>query len=197
MKELIENSLNVAQSYAEYMEMVLNLIKQGKSTGPVQSEDRLTFSKLNNSRMKRLDKQVRLSDNTIQKLTEVEGDFTWMVLTESWCGDAAQTLPVLNKFAESTDKIKLKLVLRDENEELMDQFLTNGSRSIPKVIVVDNSSNEVVGSWGPRSFKAGKMVSDYKAEHGIVDAHIKESLQRWYNEDKGVEIEREMLELIP
>jgi hypothetical protein len=103
---------------------------------------------------------------------------------------------VINKFAEANKRIDLKVVLRDENEELMNQFLTNGSKSIPKLIVVDNSTKEVVSSWGPRSAKAAKLVSDYKAAHGKVDAKLKTDLQNWYNEDKGAQIELEMVELI-
>lgn len=196
MKKIIEQSLKTAQSYTAYKEMVLQLLKEGKSTGLNQNDDLVHFTKLNNQRMKRLDKQTKLNEAALTKAQKINRDFTWMVLTESWCGDAAQTLPVINKFAEANAKIDLKVVLRDENEDLMNQFLTNGSKSIPKLIVVDNASKEVVSSWGPRSAKAAKMVSDYKQEHGKVDAKLKTDLQNWYNEDKGVHIEKEMVELI-
>mgnify|MGYP003574380213 FL=1 len=196
MEHIIHNSLASAQSYKEYKEMVLNLIKEGKSTGAEQSESRYHFSKLNNQRMKRLDKQTRLSEETLTKTQRIQKDFTWLVLTESWCGDAAQTLPVINKFAEANEKIDLKVVLRDENEDLMNQFLTNGSKSIPKLIVVENESKKVVGSWGPRSEKAAKMVLDYKEKYGVIDDQFKTDLQNWYNADKGAHIEKELLDLI-
>lgn len=196
MKNIIENTLKTAKSYTEYKQMVLELLKQGKSTGLNQNENLFNFSKLNNQRMKRLDKQTKLKENTLSKAQRINKDFTWLVLTESWCGDAAQTLPVINKFAEANEKIDLKVVLRDENEELMDQFLTNGSKSIPKLIVVDNDSKEVVGSWGPRSAKAAKMVLDYKEKHGKIDHTLKTDLQNWYNQDKGLHIEMEMVDLI-
>lgn len=196
MEHIIHNSLASAQSYKEYKEMVLNLIKEGKSTGAEQNESRYHFSKLNNQRMKRLDKQTRLSEETLTKTQRIQKDFTWLVLTESWCGDAAQTLPVINKFAEANEKIDLKVVLRDENEDLMNQFLTNGSKSIPKLIVVENESKKVVGSWGPRSEKAAKMVMDYKEKYGVIDDKFKTDLQNWYNADKGAHIEKELLDLI-
>jgi len=196
MKNILEKSLKTAHSYIEYKEMVLALLKEGKSTGIVQNDNLFHFTKLNNQRMKRLDKQTKLNVETLNKTQKINKDFTWLVLTESWCGDAAQTLPVINKFAEANEKIDLKVVLRDENEELMNQFLTNGSQSIPKLIVVDNNSKEVIGSWGPRSAKATKMVMDYKEKHGVVDAQLKTDLQNWYNEDKGFQIEMEMVELI-
>jgi len=196
MKYILEKSLRTAQSYTEYKEMVLQLLKEGKSTGIIQTDDLVHFTKLNNQRMKRLDKQTKLNEETLSKTQKINKDFTWLVLTESWCGDAAQTLPVINKFAEANERIDLKVVLRDENEELMNQFLTNGNKSIPKLIVVDNDSNEVVGSWGPRSAKASKMVVDYKEKHGKIDAKLKTDLQNWYNEDRGMHIEMEMVELI-
>lgn len=196
MKTILEKSLQTAHSYSEYKKMVLELLKEGKSTGVNQNEDLFHFTKLNNQRMKRLDKQTKLNKETLDKTQKINKDFTWLVLTESWCGDAAQTLPVINKFAEANERIDLKVVLRDENEELMNKFLTNGSKSIPKLIVVDNSSKEVVGSWGPRSLKATKLVQDYKQKYGKVDAKLKTDLQNWYNEDKGFHIEMEMVELI-
>ena len=196
MKNILEKSLQTAHSYTEYKKMVLELLKEGKSTGMDQNQDLFHFTKLNNQRMKRLDKQTKLNEETLSKAQKINRDFTWLVLTESWCGDAAQTLPVINKFAEANKKIDLKVVLRDENEELMNRFLTNGNKSIPKLIVVDNNSKEVVGSWGPRSAKATKMVIDYKEKHGKIDAKLKMDLQNWYNEDRGLHIEMEMVELI-
>jgi thiol-disulfide isomerase/thioredoxin len=196
MRKIIENSLKSAQSYTAYKEMVLQLLKEGKSTGVIQNNDLFHYTKLNNQRMKRLDKQTKLNEETLSKAQKINKEFTWLVLTESWCGDAAQTLPVFNKFAEANKKIDLKVVLRDENEDLMNKFLTNGSKSIPKLIVVDNASLEVVGSWGPRSAKASKMVTDYKEKHGKIDAKLKTDLQNWYNDDKGTHIEMEMVELI-
>lgn len=196
MVRIIKDSLKKAQSYLEYKQMILNLLEEGRSTGIEQNESLYNFSKLNDKRMKRLDKQTKLSERTEKKLQNVKRDFTWLVLTEGWCGDAAQTLPVINKFAEANPKIGLKVVLRDENDELMNKFLTNGSKSIPKLIVVDEKTNKVISSWGPRSKTATKMVTDYKEENGIIDAEFKKQLQIWYNSDKGMNIEDEIVELI-
>ena len=195
MDYIIEKSIKKAKTYFEYKTLVLDLIKEGKSTGVNQNEDLLNYTRLNDKRMKRLDKQTKLSESAKEEINSIDKDFTWLVLTESWCGDAAQTLPVLNKFSEVNPNIDLKVVLRDENEELMNQFLTNGSKSIPKLIVIDND-NKVVGSWGPRSKVATKMVMDYKEKHGKLDAAFKKDMQIWYHEDKGVNIEKDIVELL-
>ena len=132
MKKIIENSLKTAISYSAYRSLVNNLLIKGKSTGPEQSEDLTNYSLLNDRRMKRLDKTIKISEETIQEFQKVKQPQTWLVLTEGWCGDAAQNLPILNKIASDTANIDLKIVLRDENLDLMDLFLTNGGRSIPK-----------------------------------------------------------------
>lgn len=196
MQDIIDKSLKTAKSYEDYKSMVIDLSKEGKSTGPVQNESRVNYTKLNNQRMKRLDKQTRLSEEALNAAEKIDKDFTWLVLTESWCGDAAQTLPVINKFSEVNKNIDLKVVLRDENDELMGQFLTNGSKSIPKLIVIENESKKVVSSWGPRTEKATRMIQEYKEKHGKIDEIIKKDLQVFYNQDKGKQIEKEMISLL-
>ena len=94
-------------------------------------------------------------------------------------------MPVMNKVAELNDNIDFKVVLRDENEALMNQFLTNGGQAIPKLILIDNNTNEVVNTFGPRPTEATKLVNDYKAEHGTLTPEFKEDLQGWYNKNKG------------
>ena len=75
---------------------------------------------------------------------------TWFVLTEGWCKDAAQIVPVLHALAKLNSNIELKVLLRDDNLDLMDQYLTNGKRrSIPRLIAVDPDVMEELSSWGP------------------------------------------------
>jgi len=196
MINIIENSLNRSISYKEYRKLTANLLAKGKSTGETQTEDLLNYSKLNNSRMKRLDKTFNLSENSKDAIQNSTKKYNWIVLTESWCGDAAHALPIINKIAETSDNIELKIVLRDENEALMDKFLTNGSRSIPKLIAIDADTKEVLNSWGPRPFEATKMVQDQKERFGALDADFKKELQVWYNANKGVNIEEDILKLL-
>ena len=196
MKNIIENSLEKSISYQEYRKLVADLLADSKSTGENQTDDLLNYSKLNNSRMKRLDKTFHLSEKTMEAIQKSAKKYSWIVLTESWCGDAAHALPVINKMAEISETIELRIVLRDENEALMDKFLTNGSRSIPKLIAIDTDTKEVVDSWGPRPTEATKMVEEQKEKFGILDADFKKELQVWYNANKGVNIEENILELV-
>ncbi|MFT4576280.1 MAG: thiol-disulfide isomerase/thioredoxin [Polaribacter sp.] len=192
MKDLIKDSLTKSTSYTTFRNLVRDLLENGKSTGPNQSDALLNYSMLNDKRMARLDKKIKLSETTIERLNNVKKAQTWLLITEGWCGDAAHILPVMNKMSAENENINLKVILRDENPELMNQFLTNGSMSIPKLVVLD-TNDVVVSSWGPRPSIASKMVVDYKEKHGGLDSDFKKDLQLWYNKNKGVNIQEDLL----
>ena len=196
MKELIENALNRSISYDQYKNLVIDLLTKDRSTGNIQNLDYLNYSKLGMARIKRIDKTYKLSDRAKIQLEKLDQEQIWLVISEGWCGDAAHVLPIMNKMAQHTAKIDLKIVLRDENDTLMDQFLTNGSRSIPKLIVLDKKENKVIATWGPRPSEASKMVQDQKANFGILDKDFKKELQVWYNKNKGQNIEQDLLDLV-
>jgi len=195
MDNFIETGISEGISYQEYINLINSLVAEEKTTGTEQSAQRIGFTKLNASRMRRLDKTVKIPYNVLSLLQKINEKQTWLVLLESWCADGAQTIPVLNKLAEIASNIDLKIVLRDEHPELMDNFLTNGTRSIPKLIIL-NANYDVITSWGPRSTVASQMVAAYKKEHGKIDDSFKEDLQVWYNKDKGVTIINELIEII-
>lgn len=195
MKKIIEKSLANSYTYLEYRNLVSSLLAEGKSTEPEQSEALTNYSLLNDKRMKRLDKTIKISDSTAQEINQLKEPQTWLVITEGWCGDAAQNLPVIAKMVALNSNINLKLVLRDENLELMDLFLTNGGKSIPKLIILDQDNN-VLNTWGPRPNVATKMVAEYKAEHGALDAQFKQDLQVWYNKDKGLSTQEDFVKII-
>ena len=176
--------------------LVADLLAQGKSTAKNQSEDLLNYSKLNNSRMKRLDKTFEVSEKTEESIRNFSKNQIWIVLTESWCGDAAHALPVINKITESAKNINFRVLLRDENESLMNKFLTNGNKSIPKLIMLDADTKELVDTWGPRPSEAAKMVQMHKEKYGFFDDEFKKDLQVWYNANKGLNIEEDILELL-
>ncbi|WP_026452371.1 thioredoxin family protein [Aequorivita capsosiphonis] len=194
MKTLIEKSIAKAVDYTQYNLLFKQLVEEGRTTGE-QTQEKIDYTKLNLSRTKRLDKTAKIFEEATEAFKNISSEQTWLVISEPWCGDAAQTLPFLNKIAQLSEYIELKIVLRDENPELMDQFLTNGSQSIPVVIMLDSDMN-VIQTFGPRSKAATKLVSDYKAEHGVIDDAFKEMLQVWYNNDKGVSIINDVLETL-
>lgn len=196
MKLAVAESMQKAHSYVKYRTIVTNLLKDGKSTGNEQSEALTHYSELNEVRMNRLDKKMVISEENIQKLLSLKKNYTWLVLSEGWCGDAAQILPVFNKMAQIAPNIDFKIVFRDENESLMHAFLTNGSRSIPKLIVFETETFNVLGSWGPRPKGATDLITSYKRQYGQIDETAKTELQLWYHNDKGLGTQTEITDLM-
>ncbi|MDB9782863.1 thioredoxin family protein [Winogradskyella sp.] len=196
INNIISESLKKAISYSDYRALVTDLVDNESTTGNDKSEAMANYTMLNNKRMKRWDKTVKVSDELKAKIENYNKKITWLVITESWCGDAAHIMPVINKLAELSDYIDYKIVLRDENEALMNQFLTNGGKSIPKLIMIDHTTNSVVNTFGPRPAAATKMVSDYKLEHGNITPEFKEDLQHWYNKDKGQSTLNDLVHLL-
>jgi hypothetical protein len=179
-----------AMSFGEYTQLIDQLLTEGKTTGPVQNEAMFNYGKLNRQRMKRLEKTVAVDPEVAASIRALDVDWTWLVLTEGWCGDAAQNIPVIEKIAALNEGIKTRYLLRDENAELMDKYLTNGARSIPKLIALDRRTGEVLGTWGARPKSAQEHFFEMKRQ-GFEKPAIMESLQRWYLEDAGMSLQKE------
>lgn len=193
---ITEAVLHSAMNYDQYMTLLTDLLAEGKTTGDKQSEAMVGYGKMNVQRMKRLNKTIQLLpelEDVVQGLTR---KMTFLVITEGWCGDAAQNVPVFNKLTEHNNQIDVKLILRDENLEIMDGYLTNGGRSIPKLIALDSSTLEVIGTWGPRPETAQVMVSEFKKiENGDYSEFVKE-VQLWYTKDKTNSMQQELITLL-
>jgi hypothetical protein len=182
-------------TFAEYTKLLDDLLDLGMTTGPKQGEEMLHYAKLNRQRMNRLEKTVVLDNAVIDAAQKVNRKMIWLVIAEGWCGDAAQNIPVIEKIAAASANIETRYVLRDENTELIDMFLTNGSRSVPKLIAVEAETLEVLGTWGARPKEAQKLYEELKVL-GADKESIMEKLQRWYNADKNQAIQSEFLELL-
>jgi thiol-disulfide isomerase/thioredoxin len=177
-----ESRIEQGMTYAEYRTLLNALLNINQTTGKNHSPEMLKHAKMNIQRMNRLDKTVVLNENLVQSTAALKQKQKWVVLTEGWCGDAAQILPILNKIAESTDKIELVCLLRDENLDIMDLYLTNGGRAIPKLIIFDENLNELA-NWGPRPKEAHELYWGMKnAGHGYEA--ISTELHGWYARNK-------------
>jgi len=197
MKSIVAKALFNSHSYAEYRKLVTDLLSEGKSTGDEQSESLTHYTSLNEARMNRLEKTIKISEETITKLQSLDNHYIWLVISEGWCGDAAQILPILYKMAnESNKKVDLRIVLRDQNDELMSHYLTNGGRAIPKVIVICKEAGIVRADWGPRPKGATELMANYKKEFGVIDEKIKTDLQLWYLADKGISVQEELMQIM-
>jgi thiol-disulfide isomerase/thioredoxin len=193
---LVKESLSKAFSYQDYREQVATHVEYGTSSGPDKSEALSNYTLLNNSRMKRLDKTMKIEEDVLEKFKQYHKNVTWLVLTESWCGDAAHAMPVMNKLVEQAKNLDFKILYRDENKELMNRFLTNGTMSIPKLIAFDNETQEVINDWGPSPLMIMNKTKDFKAANATLTTEFKKEIQIWYNQNKGKCIARDLLKLI-
>lgn len=189
---LIDETFN----YNQYRQLVDKLLERGRTTGDHQSEDIIDYTRMNVQRMNRLDDRITLSDSLKEALEKVDRKWIWLVLTEGWCGDAAQNLPAIHKMAEYSPNIDLKLLLRDEHPEVMDAYLTDGSRSIPKLVCLDAETLEEIGTWGPRPATLQEKALQWKEDPDISNEEWATRIHKWYAENRSREQQREFEELI-
>ncbi|MCG8326679.1 MAG: thioredoxin family protein [Chitinophagales bacterium] len=200
-KSVVEQAID----YISYRTMIDDLFAQNKTTGDNHSEAMIHYTKMNISRMKRLDKTTRLSEAMVADLKSIDQPLTLLVITEAWCGDAAQSIPVINKMVEENDLLELKFILRDQHLDIMDAFLTNGGRSIPKVLVLDSNTLEVLNTWGPRPTELQNIFMEGRSQVNAIEEptekkaayqRLSTELQRWHTKDKAASIQREMMECL-
>jgi len=186
-----------ALSYGEYFNLVVKLAESQKTTGEEQSTEKVSATKLNAQRMKRLTKQIKLEDQLVKKINGVKSFWNWTVLVEAWCGDAAQNVPYLAAMASQNKNIDLKIILRDENLEIIDAHQTNGSRSIPILICTNKNTGKEIGSWGPRPSRIALKIRKFKISYPEIshDEFVK-NIHLWYAQDKGESIQEDFSKLI-
>ncbi|HKJ30720.1 MAG TPA: thioredoxin family protein [Balneolales bacterium] len=194
---ITQDHIDKAIGYKDFRSLIDQLLADDKTTGENHSEAMLHYTKMNVQRMNRLDKTITIQQETIDKLNSIDEELIWLVLAEAWCGDVAQNLPVMAKMADASEDIQLNILLRDENLEVIDEFLTNGGRSIPKLVCLKADDLEVLGSWGPRPEPAQDIMIDFKENPGDrTKQDIVIDIQKWYAKDKAGTIQEEFRNLV-
>ncbi|WP_405370081.1 thioredoxin family protein [Nonlabens sp. Asnod2-A12] len=195
LQQIIKTATDNSISYQEYRDLVATHTENNTNTGAEVTEALANYTMLNNQRMKRLDKTMKILPENQEFLSAFDKEVYFLIITESWCGDAAQTMPMMNKVAQAAG-VDLRVVLRDDNLDLMDEFLTNGGRSIAKLILINKETGLPVTTWGPRPTTATQLVADEKATKGVLSPEFKEELQNWYNKNKGKDTENDLLNML-
>lgn len=177
------------EEYISYFESILANPSQYET---YQDEEILGFTKLNWSRMNRWLKKFTADANTTEFIQAIQEKQEWLLITEPWCGDAAHSVLMLYQLVKNNPNINLRIELRDTAPFHIDHYLTNGGKSIPKLIIRDAQQQDLF-VWGPRPQGATDLFLEMKASG--VDFHdIKEAIQKWYNEDKGKAIQAELIQ---
>ncbi len=189
VKESIDFSEVMKQSFTKEQ----RLTEQLRSLDQAQQID-LNFLRLNNHRMRRLLKTYSVSPELRHIVEQINESQIWLTLSEDFCGDSAQSLPIISKIAELNPMISLRILSRDDHLDLMDRYLTDGKRGIPKLIAIDKNFNEIF-NWGPRPKEAAKVFID-SLESGKDKDEAYTDLHTWYSKDRGKAIEAEFIEIL-
>lgn len=195
MKALIQKALADSFSYQEYRDEINVVISKGPTEKMQYSDSYAEYCNLSVGRMDRVEKTIQLQQNVIEEIKNHKKG-TWMVITEGWCGDASQSVPIIDALSKVNANINLRVVLRDRHDELMENFLTNGGKSIPIVVFLDDK-DEVLGHWGPRPDTAQAKVEAYKAlddDKKPPYAELSKEIQKYYNQNKGEDVQLEFVE---
>ncbi len=190
-------AVHLAQTPAAYRELLAYLVEEGRTTGPDQGEEMVAYTRLNLARTVRNEKTVKLLPEVREALVNAPA-MHWLVLTEPWCGDSSQVMPVLVLMAAASPNVQLSVLLRDEHLPLMDHYLTNGTRSIPKLVAFTPQGQELF-TWGPRPQTAQDIVLTNKAlpvHEQLPKQELYAKVHGWYAEDRGRSIQLEVLSLL-
>jgi len=190
--EITKDLIKQALSYKEYQLLTRTLLEQNKTTGPIQTEAYVNYTRLAEKRMNKWNKIGKLLPELGEKIQRVDQPMIWLVLTEAWCGDAGQSLPFMQKMVDLNPHLQLKLLIRDEHPELMERFLTKGAKSIPKLIAL-NAELDVVGTWGPRPEPIQEAFLENKTSQQMSGSAFSEYMHLWYAKDKGLTMQLEFL----
>lgn len=178
-------------AYQEYQDQILNRIH---TATPYDNEEYYHYAKLNITRSTRWDKTAVITSENQAILDQLTKPLQFILITEPWCGDAAHIVPVIAKIAEASPLIALDIQLRDSEPFLIDQYLTNGGKSIPILVIRDEHGTDLA-VWGPRPEGAATLFASLKQQNAIFD-DIKTALQKWYNNDATLSVQNEIVALI-
>ena len=179
----------------EYESQFQEILDKKKTSSPYDSEDYLHYVKMNQSRIKRWKKTVEISDKLTKNISNINEPLTLVLITEPWCGDAANSHAIIGKIASDNPNINLVIQNRDAENSEIENYLTNGGKSIPKLIIRDAKGKDL-GVWGPRPEGAQELVTHQKTDKDLsLDDRIIQ-IQKWYNNDKGTSIQEEINNII-
>ena len=188
---------DAVMSYSDYLSLIDGLLLQGKTTGEDQSLAQVQKAPLNRLRMKRLEKTAIISEELKLLIEQLPIPISFLILTEGWCGDASQSIPYIHKMVdESKGKLMDFYLLRDENLELMNQFLTDGSKAIPKVIAFHSETGDFLFSWGPRPNQIQSWYMNLKKDLSLSKEELSLQLHQYYTNDKGQKLQEDFIEFM-
>jgi hypothetical protein len=187
------SELSGTYTYNQYRQLIDQLLAKNNTTGTNQSAFYVDYTRQNVERMKRAEELLTIPSEVSQHVTK---PYQFLLISEAWCGDASYTVPVVAALAKALPAVDLTIILRDEHLEIMDKFLTNGGRSIAKLIIIDPTTHQVLGNWGPRPEKAQEIVVEMKQRPDFNQKEMAAELFKWYEADRGISTLNEIIAVL-
>lgn len=183
-------------NFQEYSALFKTIVDKDitHSEPPYNNPAYLDYTKLNWSRTNRWMKTGKLSEELSDVVKKINEPQQWIVITEPWCGDAAHNVPFIEMAARENSLISVSYELRDSEPFRIEQYLTNGTKSIPKLVVRDAGGKDL-GTWGPRPHDCQVLYSRLLNEKASFD-EMKSALQTWYNANKGADVQKELADML-
>jgi hypothetical protein len=180
-------------TWNEYTSLFETILNSENNAAPYDNPEYVNYVKMNQSRSNRWLKADILNEELVKKIEVINSPQEWIVITEPWCGDAAHNVPVIALLSEKNPLIDFKIELRDNGNNLIDDYLTNGGKSIPKLVVRDKDGKDLF-NWGPRPEACQQIYYEFKeSDLPILEKHKR--IQTWYSKDKCASIQEELLAL--
>jgi hypothetical protein len=177
--------------FQQYQDLFQNILSNPEAPAPYNNIDYLDYTKLNWTRQQRWLKTGEIDPILAKTIADINKPQQWIIITEPWCGDASHTVPFIHMLTQLNSLISVTYQLRDTEPFLIEQYLTNGGKAIPKLVIRDEDGNDLL-NWGPRPVECQTIYSSLTAEKADFNT-IKTELQKWYNHDKGQSFQRELL----
>ncbi len=181
-------------SYEEYIASWENHIGQSLKGLDKKARKYLFYAKYNKERAGRVIDAFKMSEALMSLIDGIDTPQYWMVLTEDWCVDSAYALPIISNAASRNPHINMRILLRDDNLDIMDQYLTDGGRGIPKLVAFSAEGKELF-QWGPRPQALKLKREDWK-EEGVEGAMLSQKGAEWYDAGGWQKVETELINAI-
>ena len=181
-------------NFFEYQDLFTQILSSDNHSAPYDNPDYLNYTKLNESRQNRWMKKGIILEETKNAFSKIDTAQHWIIISEPWCGDAAHIVPFLVKLSELNPKITYEIQLRDSAPFIIENYLTNRAKAIPKLVIRDENRNDLA-VWGPRPIEAQELFLELKLSNANSEQQ-KIALQNWYNTDEGVKIQQEICKII-
>lgn len=184
-------------SFEEYLQLTDDILNEKIArTGPYAADNTFRYTRSNRERMKKVLDNIVLNQKLYNLVSDLSDKWIWLVISEPWCGDASWGVPALCMIASASDKIDFRILLRDTHPDVIKQYQTAGSDSIPKLICLRKSDMQVLGTWGPRPKALHEMVLKFKDDANFDYRESVRRLHAWFEQDMTKSTQDEIIDCV-